>query len=76
MMGGFGMGYWGGLGMLFGGVFWIALVALVVWAVASLTRRTEAGGQAEDTALEILKRRYARGEISQAEYEVARKDLQ
>ncbi len=75
MMMGYG-GWLGGMG-LFGGVlmllFWVAVLLLVVWAVRALfpvERRSE-----HETAIEILKRRYAAGEISQAEYEQARRAL-
>jgi len=72
--GGFGdmMGF-GGFGMLFGGLVWIALIVLVVWVAVSLFPGRREGGQ--QTALEILKRRYAAGELSSAEYQQASKDL-
>lgn len=72
--GGFGgMAGFGGFGMLLGLLVWVALLALVVWAVASLfPGRREAG---QETPLEILRRRYAQGEISAVEYEQARKAL-
>jgi putative membrane protein len=67
---GFGMGLFGGIMML---LFWAAIILLVVWAVRSVfpsQRQSE-----HESAVEILKRRYAAGEISQAEYEQARKAL-
>jgi len=74
------MGYYGGwgwmgvVGMLAMLAFWIALIVLVVWAV-----RGFAGGAARKddslTALEILQRRFAAGEITQAEYEQAKRTL-
>ena len=67
---GFGMGLFGGIMML---LFWAAIILLVVWAVRSVfpsQRQSE-----RESADEILKRRYAAGEISQAEYEQARKAL-
>lgn len=75
MMGyGFG-GMWGlgGFGMLIGWLVWIGLIILVVWGVASLFPARRESGQ--DSALEILKQRYARGEISAAEYQQAKRDL-
>ena len=72
--GGFGdMFGFGGFGMLFGGLLWIGLIVLVVWGAASLFPGRRETGQ--ETALEILKRRYAAGEISAAEYQQAKKDL-
>lgn len=77
MMGYAGFGALGMGGGLFGGVvmllFWAAIILLVVWAVRGVfpgQQQTE-----HDSAAEILKRRYASGEISQAEYEQARKAL-
>ncbi len=67
-----GMGWW----MLFAGmwsiVFWALLVGLVVWAARGLTGRGEArsGGP-----LDIARERYARGEITRAEYDQLRRDL-
>ena len=73
MMGYGGYGLIGGLGMGLGIIFWIAIIALTVWAVARLANaRTVA---ADDSPLEILKRRYARGEISQAEFERAKQEV-
>ena len=73
MMGGFGG--WGGLmgiGMI---VFW----GLVIWGIVALVRgvapsSSGSSGQA-DSALEVLKRRYARGEINKAEFEEKKNDL-
>jgi putative membrane protein len=60
-------------------LFWIVLLAalsLVIFGAASSIRNR--GHRASDEAdpLEILKRRYARGEIDKAEYETKRRDLE
>ena len=64
-------------GMGLGGWAWmvlaVVLVVLVVWVlVAALSGRERS---ATDDAAQILKARFARGEISQAEYEQARRLL-
>lgn len=74
MMGGWGMGWFGGIFMI---IFWIliivALVFLIKWLIQSTGRgKLEASG---GRALDILKERYARGEINKAEFEEMRKDL-
>ncbi|MHB1414571.1 MAG: SHOCT domain-containing protein [Chloroflexota bacterium] len=76
MMFGYGLGLFGGFGMIFGMLFWIALLVLVIWAVASFFGRSGSRPYAGDSALRILRERYARGEISLAEFEQARQDLQ
>lgn len=69
--GGFGaMGLLWPLAML---LFWGGVVVLVVWAVRGFSRGPNMG---RDGALEILRRRLASGEITQAEYEQARKAIQ
>ncbi|OGO23285.1 MAG: hypothetical protein A2144_12090 [Chloroflexi bacterium RBG_16_50_9] len=73
MMGGFG-GFW--LMPIIMIVFW----GLVIWGIVALVRGVSLpsnGGSSNqtDSALEILKRRYARGEITREEYEEKKKDL-
>ena len=58
------------LGML---LFWALIIAGIVIGIRWLGR---AGGAARsDTALEILRQRYARGEINKDEFEAKRRDL-
>jgi putative membrane protein len=72
MMGeGFGMGFGGGY-MWF---FWILLIIVILWVVKSVTERGNKSPGKDKSALEILKERYAKGEIDQSEYEQKRKDL-
>ena len=72
--GGFGwmMGF-GGFSMLLGVLVWLAVIVLLVWAIASVFRRAPTSPR--EDALDILKRRYAAGEITQAEFETARRAL-
>ncbi len=74
-----GPGMMGGYGaMFFMPILWIVIIGLIVWAVVVAVRRPgdsdDSYGSA-DSALEILKRRYARGEIDKEEYETKKKDL-
>ena len=46
----------------------LALVGLVIWLITRSSAGRPSGGRPEQTPLDILKRRYARGEISQEEY--------
>lgn len=77
---------WGGgwYGMIFGPLFMILVLAIVI-AVAVLLVRWLGGpghgthpphhGQPERTALDILKERFARGEIDKEEFEERRRIL-
>ena len=71
-------GFWGigllGMSMRF--IFWILLIALVVYLFRKLGtgfRKPAFAGQ--DEALSILRERYARGEIDSEEYERRKQDL-
>ena len=71
---GWGPGWWllGPLMML---VFWGAVIVLVVGFFRSRCSR-RAHGPGPDPALEILRARYAKGEITRDEFEAMRRDLQ
>lgn len=77
MMGGYGMGF-GMLGFLLMIVFWVAIIALGVWLVGNLFPKAgnTAANQTGESALDILKLRYARGELAREEYEAMRSDLE
>lgn len=59
--------------LLFWGVLIFVIVALVRWM--SGMPGAGAGGRSEGRALEILKERYARGEINKEEFEQKKRDL-
>ncbi len=73
-MGAYGwMGGFGGVGMLVGALVWLAVVVLLVWGLSSVFQRSSP--DTREDALEILKRRFAAGEITAAEFETARRAL-
>ena len=75
MMNGFGtMGAFGGWWMVLSMGAGVLILALLLWAVFSMVG-TAQQGRTEATALDVLKKRYAAGEISQAEFEVAKRSL-
>jgi putative membrane protein len=84
---GFGYHAWGPwevimvIGMI---AFWVAVVVLIVWLVRSWSPRYTGGQRAAppagtaaplETPLDILKRRYAAGEIDKAEFDQKKLDL-
>ncbi|MCC6175720.1 MAG: SHOCT domain-containing protein [Chloroflexi bacterium] len=69
-----GMGLFGPVGMLIGMAFWVVVVVLAVWGVSTLFSGAS-GPQHAEEPLTILQRRFARGEINQAEYDQAKRTL-
>ncbi|HHJ15821.1 MAG TPA: SHOCT domain-containing protein [Gammaproteobacteria bacterium] len=67
-------------GMALGGsfmwIFWILLVVVIVVVAKALSGGSpSAGSPASEAPLEILRKRYARGEIDEAEFERRRNEL-
>lgn len=73
------MGWYGNGPMMggFGGVGMLLLIVAVIVGVVLITRRTQptARRATADPAGELLRQRYAAGEISQAEFDEARQAL-
>jgi putative membrane protein len=71
MMYGYGGGWFMGIVMI---IFW----GLIIWGIIALVRHFSRAGQYDaqgNSAIEILKRRYAQGEITKDEYEEKKRDL-
>jgi putative membrane protein len=73
-----GMPMMGAIGWIFMLLFWGFAILGLVCAVRWLTTRDRAGKEqgAPATSLEILKKRYAKGEIGKEEFERMKKDLE
>ena len=70
-------GGWGPGAMMswFGGgimmiLFWVLAIIFIVWIIREIS-----GENSRSNALEILKERYAKGEIDKKEFEEKKKDL-
>lgn len=69
--------FWDG-GMWFGGFFWIIIIVLIVWAVSNSNHKRGHHDILTDleTPIEILKKRYAKGEITKEQFDQMKKDLE
>jgi len=70
-----------GFGMGFGWIFWLVILGVIIWAVVTLVNRSAGSNKtgisrSGEGAEDILKKRYARGEISREEYREMQADLQ
>ncbi len=79
MMGGFGFGAgMFGLGALIMIAFWVLVIGGVVWLVATLARGSGSTGAqfaAGQTPLDVLKARYAKGEVTKEQFEEMKRAL-
>jgi putative membrane protein len=74
-------GSYSGWGMGFGMVFMLLFWVLVILGIAALirwlmTQSSPSRGSRDKSPLEIVKERYARGEINREEYEQKKQDLE
>jgi putative membrane protein len=84
MMWGYGYGWLAFLWNIFWIVFWIGLLSLVIWALVHwFSNRGVSPFQpwtrqppAESSAMELLRQRYARGEIDAATFDQMRERLE
>ncbi len=81
MMMGFGFG---GLGIVLMLVFWVVIIALAVWLLSNIFPKavnnssypaTTWHSDLSESPLEILKRRYARGEINREQYDLMKREI-
>ena len=78
---GFGLGYGGLLGLLGCALLVVGVVVLVVWAVSRSGQGTQvapghASGRTTPDAIEVLRQRFARGELSADEFTAAKQLLE
>ena len=73
MMPGMGTFFWGmgGFGFLFMILFWIVIIWAIYWFIQQMISQQKP----QKDSLEILKERYAKGEITKEEFENMKKDL-
>ena len=68
MMGGFGR-----MGLM--SLVWIVVLGLIIWAIVAVVRHPAESSSPPDPAMNVLRRRYARGKINKEEYEGKKRDL-
>ena len=61
--------------IIFWGIIIFGLVLLIRWLTQSTGRKAHSGAIIGSKAMDILKERYARGEINRDEFESTKKDL-
>ncbi len=71
-----------GYGSMFGGavmmIVWVLVIGAIVWAVVYVARNAGQSGSAAprtESPLDILKRRYAAGEINKEQFDEMKRNL-
>jgi putative membrane protein len=79
-MGGWEPGHMMNYGFGYGGTFmWVIfliVLGVVIYFIVQTLKSKNVAGQAQDTPLDILKRRYAKGEITKEEFDRTKKEVE
>lgn len=70
------LGNYGVTGGIIMFIIWIVVIIAAIWIIKELVgKRDNSGSIGSKSALDILKERYARGEITKEQYERMKKDI-
>jgi len=77
LFGGFGMGGYGmmGFGMGFGFLFMLLFWGAIIWLVITLISSAQSNKKDNSDSLTILKKRFAKGEITKKQFEEMKKEM-
>lgn len=64
-----------GFGMGFGWLYWIAIIGLAIYLILKINNQNNKLNSTKDSPLDILKKRYAKGEISEKEFKEMKNNL-
>ena len=56
-------------------LFWVLVIVGIVFMVGWIARESRGDSAVRETPLDVLKKRYARGEIKKGEFEQMKKDI-
>jgi putative membrane protein len=72
MMGGYGYGYGG----MFMGILFLILLGVAIYFIVQNVKSKDEIGQAKESPIDILKKRYAKGEVTKEDFDRMKNELQ
>ena len=69
---------WSFGGMWLGWIFWLVLIGAIVWMIINQSNRNRSQNQVNpqtESPIDIVKKRYAKGEITKEQFDQMKKDL-
>lgn len=73
---GYMMNYGFGYGGMFMWLLFLIVFGVAIYFIIQVSKSKDVVGQSQDTPLDILKKRYAKGEITKEEFDRMKKDLE
>lgn len=61
--------------MGFSWIFWIFVIMIFLWVIITNTNRNRGEDRPNESAIDILKKRYASGEIDKVEFDKMKKEI-
>lgn len=74
--GGYGNGGYGMMGLVMPLIFGIVIILVGIYLVRRNTSQVHSGTMGKQSGMDILRERYARGEIDSVEYQSRKRDLE
>lgn len=72
-----GYGYYGfGYGGMFMGIVFLIIFGVAIYFIVQALRTKNVMGQVQETPVDILKKRYAKGEITKEDFDRMKKDIE
>ncbi len=68
--------FWGGIWLMW--IFRLVFIGLIIWLIMHTINKNQSNKnifQTQESAIDILKKRYARGEITKEQFEQMKKDI-
>ena len=64
-------------GMWFGWFFWLVILIVIIWVIVNQLNKGKQGSQLSqsESTLDILKKTYAKGEMTKEQFEQMKKDI-